>query len=226
MIDTDAQGSLTASLGFGNPDRMDTTIANVMEKEINEEDYDRDTFGILHHPEGMDLLPGNIELSGVEISLVNTWSREFVLKKYVDRIKDRYDYIIFDCASNLSLTTINCMVASDSVIIPVHAAYLSLKALEQLIMTVGRVKRGLNSKLAIDGILITMFNGRTNYAKGIIDLLDKAYTNKIRVYENKIPFSVRAAEIAAEGRSIFIHDPNGKVAKSYAGFAEEVLGNE
>ncbi|MCR4609619.1 MAG: ParA family protein [Eubacterium sp.] len=226
LIDTDPQGSLTASLGFGDPDEMDTTIANVMEKEINDEDYDRLKFAILHHPEGMDVLPGNIELSGVEVTLVNTWSREFVLKKYVDHVKEHYDYIIFDCASNLSLTTINSLVASDKVIIPVHAAYLSLKALEQLIKTVSRVKRGLNSKLGIDGILLTMFNGRTNYAKGIVELLDKAFTNKIRVYDHKIPFSVRASEISAEGVSIFEHDPKGKVAEAYKGFAEEVLANE
>ncbi len=226
LVDTDPQGSLTASLGFGNPDMMDVTVANVMEKEINDENYDRKNYAILHHSEGMDILPGNIELSGLEVSLVNTWSREFVLRRYVDKVKDYYDYIIFDCASNLSLTTINCLVASDRVIVPVHAAYLSLKALEQLIKTVGRVKRGLNKGLEIDGILITMLNGRTNYAKGIIELLDTAYGNNIRVYENKIPYSVRAAEIAAEGVSIFKHDPNGKVAIAYTGFAEEVLNYE
>ena len=226
LIDTDSQGSLTASLGFGDPDSMDVTLSNVMEKEINDESYNRRKYGILHHPEGMDLLPGNIELSGIEVSLVNTWSREFVLKKYIDNIKEFYDFVIIDCASNLSLITINSLVAADKVIVPVHAAYLSLKGLEQLFRTVGKVKKGLNPKLGIDGILITMIDERTNYAKGILELLDIAYGKKIRVYKNKIPASVRAAEISAEGKSIFVHDPKGKVAKAYKGFAEEVLANE
>ena len=226
LIDADAQGSLTASLGYTEPDSMEETLAAVLEKIVNEEHFDKRKFGILHHKEGFDLLPCNIELSGLEVSLVNAWSREVVLSKYIYRIKDDYDYIIIDCMPSLSLMTINVFSAADRVIIPVQAAYLSLKGLEQLIKTIGKVKRGLNSSLGIDGILITMLNNRTNYSKEIVNLLDEAYGGAVHIYDSKIPFSVRAAEATAEGVSIFKHDPKGKVANAYMDFTQEVLANE
>jgi len=226
LIDADAQGSLTASLGYTEPDRMDETLASVLEKVVNEEPFDKKKYGILHHEEGFDLLPCNIELSGLEVSLVNAWSREVVLSKYIERIKEEYDYIIIDCMPSLSLMTINVFSAADRVIIPVQAAYLSLKGLEQLIKTIGKVKRGLNSRLGIDGILITMLNSRTNYAKEIVSLLEEAYGGSVHIYDSKIPFSVRAAEATAEGMSIYKYDPKGKVAKAYKDFTKEVLADE
>lgn len=226
LIDADSQGSLTASLGYTEPDSMEETLASVLEKVVNEEPFDRKKYGILHHEEGFDLLPCNIELSGLEVSLVNAWSREVVLSKYIERIKDDYDYIIIDCMPSLSLMTINVFSAADRVIIPVQAAYLSLKGLEQLIKTIGKVKRGLNSRLGIDGILITMLNSRTNYAKEIVSLLEEAYGGSVHIYDSKIPFSVRAAEATAEGISIYKYDPKGKVAKAYKDFTKEVLANE
>lgn len=226
LIDADAQGSLTASLGYTEPDSMEETLASVLEKIVNEENFDRKKYGILHHEEGFDLLPCNIELSGLEVSLVNAWSREVVLSKYIESIKDSYDYIIIDCMPSLSLMTINVFAAADRVIIPVQAAYLSLKGLEQLIKTIGKVKRGLNGRLGIDGILITMLNSRTNYAKEIVSLLEETYGGAVQIYENKIPFSVRASEATAEGVSIFKHDPKGKVAKAYKDFTQEVIANE
>jgi len=226
LIDADSQGSLTASLGYTEPDSMEETLASVLEKVVNEEPFDRKKYGILHHEEGFDVLPCNIELSGLEVSLVNAWSREVVLSKYIERIKDDYDYIIIDCMPSLSLMTINVFSAADRVIIPVQAAYLSLKGLEQLIKTIGKVKRGLNSRLGIDGILITMLNSRTNYAKEIVSLLEEAYGGSVHIYDSKIPFSVRAAEATAEGMSIYKYDPKGKVAKAYKDFTKEVLADE
>lgn len=226
LIDADSQGSLTASLGYTEPDSMEETLASVLEKVVNEEPFDRKKYGILHHEEGFDVLPCNIELSGLEVSLVNAWSREVVLSKYIERIKDDYDYIIIDCMPSLSLMTINVFSAADRVIIPVQAAYLSLKGLEQLIKTIGKVKRGLNSRLGIDGILITMLNSRTNYAKEIVSLLEEAYGGSVHIYNSKIPFSVRAAEATAEGMSIYKYDPKGKVAKAYKDFTKEVLADE
>ena len=123
LIDADPQGSLTASLGYQEPDEIRYTLATIMMKIINEEDVDPEK-GILHHDEGVDLMPANIELSGLEVSLANAMSRELILKEYVDAIRDEYDYILIDCMPSLGVMTINALVASDRVLIPVQAAYL------------------------------------------------------------------------------------------------------
>ena len=129
LIDADAQGSLTAGLGYREPDRMEITLASVMEKVVNDEKFNKKEYGIVHHGKNLDILPCNIELSGLEVSLANAWCREVVLSKYINRIRDYYDYIIIDCMPSLSLITINVLAAADRVIIPVQAAYLSIKGL-------------------------------------------------------------------------------------------------
>jgi len=224
VIDGDAQGSATASLGYPNPDSLKETLPTVLERIISDESFDK-TMGILHHEEGIDLLPCNIELSGIECTLVNAFCRETILSKYINTISEDYDYIVIDCMPSLSLMTINVFAAADRVIIPVQAAYLSLKGLEQLIKTIWKVKNSINSRLGIDGILITMLDSRTTYARDIVSLLDDVYGGAINIYKSKIPFSVRAAEATAEGVSIFKHDPKGKVAEGYLNFAKEVLAN-
>lgn len=225
LIDTDAQGSLTASLGFTEPDMLEETLATVMANIINDVEMEVD-YGILRHEEGIDLMPGNIELSGLEVSLVNVMSREVVMRSYIEKVKDRYDYILIDCMPSLGMITINAFASADSILIPVQAAYLPVKGLEQLIKTIGKVKRQINPKLFIEGILLTMVDSRTNYAKDISALLIENYGSKVRIFENSIPISVRAAEISAEGVSIYQHDPKGKVASAYQSLTEEVLGNE
>ena len=224
VIDADAQGSLTASLGFTEPDKLEVTLANVLEKVINDEGMEAG-YGILKHEEGIDLMPGNIELSGLEVSLVNVMSREIMMRSYVDMVKDRYDYILIDCMPSLGMITINAFACADSILIPVQAAYLPVKGLEQLIKTVGKVKRQINPRLEIEGILLTMVDNRTNYAKDITSLLIEAYGSKVRIFENSIPMSVRAAETSAEGVSIYRHDPKGRVAGAYQSLTEEVLGS-
>lgn len=225
LIDADAQGSLTASLGFTEPDKLEKTLATVMANIINDEDME-DDYGILRHEEGIDLMPGNIELSGLEVSLVNVMSRELVMRSYIEQVKDRYDYILIDCMPSLCMITINAFASADSILISVQAAYLPVKGMEQLIKTIGKVKRQINPKLFIEGILLTMVDSRTNYAKDISALLIENYGSKVRIFENSIPISVRAAEISAEGVSIYQHDPKGKVASAYQSLTEEVLGNE
>ena len=225
LIDADAQGSLTASLGFTEPDKLEETLANVMANIINDVEMEPE-YGILKHEEGIDLMPANIELSGLEVSLVNVMSRELVMRYYIDLVKDRYDYILIDCMPSLGMITINAFACADSILIPVQAAYLPVKGLEQLIKTIGKVKRQINPKLSIEGILLTMVDNRTNYAKDISTLLIDNYSSKVRIFENSIPISVRAAEISAEGISIYQHDPKGKVASAYKSLTEEVLGNE
>lgn len=222
LIDADAQGSLTASLGYENPDAMEYTLATALGKIINEEDIDPKE-GILHHEEGVDLMPSNIELSGLEVSLVNVMSRELVLKEYLETIKDQYSYVLVDCMPSLGMVTVNAFAAADSVLIPVQAAYLPAKGLEQLIKTIQKVKRQINPGLEIEGILMTMVDGRTNYAKEIMQLLSEGYGDQIRFFKNNIPLSVRAAEISAIGVSIYEHDPKGRVAEAYRSLTKEVL---
>jgi sporulation initiation inhibitor protein Soj len=224
LIDADAQGSLTASLGIQEPDRLEITLATIMSNIINDEESPEP--GILKHEEGVDFMPGNIELSGLETSLVNVMSRETVLRTYIEQQKANYDYILIDCMPSLGMITINAFTCADSILIPVQAAYLPVKGLEQLIKTIGKVKRQINPKLKIERILLTMVDNRTNYAKDISNLLIENYGNRVRIFENSIPMSVRAAEISAEGVSIYKHDPNGKVASAYQSLTEEVIGDE
>ena len=224
LIDADAQGSLTASLGIQEPDRLEITLATIMSNIINDEESPE--YGILKHEEGVDFMPGNIELSGLETSLVNVMSRETVLRTYIEQQKANYDYILIDCMPSLGMITINAFTCADSILILVQAAYLPVKGLEQLIKTIGKVKRQINPKLKIEGILLTMVDNRTNYAKDISNLLIENYGNRVRIFENSIPMSVRAAEISAEGVSIYKHDPNGKVASAYQSLTEEVIGDE
>ena len=224
LIDADAQGSLTASLGFTEPDKLEETLATVMANIINDMEME-DDYGILRHEEGIDLMPGNIELSGLEVSLVNVMSRELVMRSYIEQVKDRYDYILIDCMPSLGMITINAFACADSILIPVQAAYLPVKGLEQLIKTIGKVKRKINPKLSIEGILLTMTDSRTNYGQQIDNLIRGAYGSKIKVFDQTIPRSVRAAEISAVGKSIFQHDPKGKVAEAYKSLTREVMAN-
>ena len=175
LIDADAQGSLTASLGFQKPDELRVTLATIMAKTINEEEIDLSNV-ILHHEEGVDLIPGNIELSGLEVQLSNVLSRELILKEFVDSLRDSYNYILIDCAPSLGMMAINALVAADEVIIPVQAAYLPVKGLQQLMKTINMVKRRLNKKLQIDGILLAMVDYRTTFARNISAELFTAYS--------------------------------------------------
>lgn len=224
LIDADSQGSLTASLGYEEPDEIEVTLATNLAKVMNEEEIDM-MDEILSHKENIDILPCNIELSGLEVSMVNVMRREYILKEYVDCLKEAYDYILIDCMPSLGMVTMNALTAADTVLIPVQAAYLPLKGLEQLIRTIGRAKKYLNPKLGFEGILITMVDKRKNFAKDISEIIRSNYGQVIRTFESVIPSSVRAEEISAEGVSIFKHDPRGKVAKAYEDLAREVLAN-
>ena len=167
LIDADPQGSLTASLGYVEPDDIGTTLATIMMGVINDEEIGEEE-GILHHKEQIDLLPANIELSALEVTMSNVMSRKLIMKEYIDTMRSRYDYILIDCMPSLGMMTINALVASDMVLIPVQAAYLPVKGLQQLIRTISMVKKRLNRKLTIQGILLTMVDFRTNYAKDIM----------------------------------------------------------
>ena len=222
LADIDPQGSLTASLGYQRPDQMENTMAEILGRVISDEPQAPDE-GIIHHAEGVDLLPANIELSGLEVTLVSTMSRETILRDYLNSVRDRYDVILLDCCPSLGMLTINALAAADEVIIPAQAHYLSLRGMEQLIRTISNVKRKINPALEIAGILITMADMRTNYSREIIELLRNTYGSKLRIFDSIIPLSIRAAETSAEGRSIYLHDPAGKVSAAYTALTQEVL---
>ena len=239
LVDADPQGSLTISMGWQQPDELPTTLSTLMAKAMNDQSIPPGE-GILHHAEGVDLIPANIELAGLEVSLVNCMNREKMLKQVLDSAKHEYDFILLDCTPSLGMLTIvalllwsevriscgfiviscgdiaiNALAAADTTLIPVQAQYLSAKGLEQLLQTVQKVRRQINPKLKIEGILLTMTDSRTNYGQQIDNLIRGAYGSKIKVFDQTIPRSVRAAEISAVGKSIFQHDPKGKVAEAY-----------
>ena len=249
LVDTDPQGSLTIvasllwlvvctacrfifarhadiaiSMGWQQPDELPTTLSTLMQKAMNDQPIQTGE-GILHHAEGVDLIPANIELAGLEVALVNSMNREKVLKQVLDSAKREYDFILLDCMPSLGMLTINALAAADAALIPVQVQYLSAKGLEQLLQTVQKVRRQINPKLKIEGILLTMTDSRTNYGKQISNLIRQAYGKHLKVFEQTIPRSVRAAETSAVGKSIFQHDPKGKVAEAYKSLAKEVLAD-
>ena len=274
LVDADPQGSLTIvasllwlvvctacrfifarhadiaiSMGWQQPDELPTTLSTLMAKAMNDQSIPPGE-GVLHHAEGVDLIPANIELAGLEVSLVNCMNREKMLKQVLEGAKHDYDFILLDCTPSLGMltvvapllwlavrtmcefiiiscgdTAINALAAADTTLIPVQAQYLSAKGLEQLLQTVQKVRRQINPKLKIEGILLTMTDSRTNYGQQIDNLIRGAYGSKIKVFDQTIPRSVRAAEISAVGKSIFQHDPKGKVAEAYKSLTREVMAN-
>ena len=263
LVDADPQGSLTIvasllwpvvrtvcgfivvrcadiaiSMGWQQPDELPTTLSTLMAKAMDDQSIPPGE-GILHHAEGVDLIPANIELAGLEVSLVNCMNQEKMLKQVLDSAKREYDFILLDCTPSLGMltvvapllwlavrtmcefiiiscgdTAINALAAADTTLIPVQAQYLSAKGLEQLLQTVQKVRRQINPKLKIEGILLTMTDSRTNYGQQIDNLIRGAYGSKIKVFDQTIPRSVRAAEISAVGKSIFQHDPQGQGGRS------------
>ena len=249
LVDADPQGSLTIvasllwlvvctacrfifvrhadiaiSMGWQQPDELPVTLSALMAKAMNDQCIPPGE-GILHHAEGVDLIPANIELAGLEVALVNSMNREKMLKQVLDSAKREYDFILLDCMPSLGMLTINALAAADAALIPVQAQYLSAKGLEQLLQTVQKVRRQINPKLKIEGILLTMTDNRTNYGKQISNLIRQAYGKHLKVFEQTIPRSVRAAETSAAGKSIFAYDPKGKVAEAYKSLAKEVLAD-
>lgn len=221
LVDFDPQGSLTDCLGFPEPDEMDVTSATLMMDCINDENHGAG-YGILKHQEGIYLLPGNIDLSGLEVTLVNVMCREMILKRYLSRLTQLYDYILIDCMASLGTLTINALAAADSVLIPLMAEKPSIRGLQQLLKTIGMVRRNMNPELGIEGIVPNKVDERTNYNKGIVRQLREVYDGPIRVF-NCIPQSIRVAETAAQGVSIFSYDPGGNGAKAYQSLVDGIL---
>lgn len=229
LIDADPQGSLTKSCKIDNADadKLEVTLSELMAYEMTGEDKD---YLLLNNSikqfETVDLIPSNISLSGTETALFNCMSRESVLKRTIEPLKQKYDVILIDCMPSLGMMTINALVAADSVIIPCEPSFLSVKGLDLLLHSIAKIKRQINPGLKIDGVLMTMVDSRTINAREITSALRDAMGNSINVFNIEIPRSVRATECPNAGESIFVHDPGGKVAEAYALLTKEVNGLE
>ena len=222
IVDADPQSDVSAGFGYRDCDESNETLTALMDTVMKDEDIPSDCY-IRHQAEGIDIICSNIGLAGTEVQLVNAMSRELILKSMVEKLRDFYDFIIIDCMPSLGMMTINALACADSVLIPVQAAYLPVKGLQQLIKTIGRVKKQLNPKLKIEGILLTMVDNRTNYARDISLMVYDTYSASIKVFGTEIPMSVRASEVSVEGGSIYSYDPKGKAAFAYMALTKEVL---
>ncbi len=222
LIDLDPQSDLSACLGLDRTDELEVTVSTMMGKAVNEENFNP-MEGIVKTEEGVYFLPSNLELSAMEMSLVGVMNRERVLKGYVDRVRNSFDYVLIDCMPSLGMITINALAASDSVIIPVQAHYLPAKGMEQLLSTVRKVQKFVNPDLKVDGVLMTLVDARTTFSVEVPEMIRARYGGGIKIYENTIPMRIKAAETSAQGVSIFSYDPKSDVAKAYAGLAKEVI---
>ena len=225
LIDADPQSDLTACLGWRDSDSLPQTLTNKLAAVMREESQDPFA-GILSHEEKVDLVPSNLELSALEMSLVTAMSRESVMKNYLSQVKDNYDYVLIDCMPSLGMITLNALTAADSVIIPVQAQYLPAKGMTQLLSTIAKVKKHTNPNLAIDGILLTLVDGRTNLAKSTVEALRENFGCRIRIYRTTIPVAVKAAEVSSKEKSIYAYEPNSTVSKAYADFTKTDRLNE
>ena len=222
LIDADAQANLTICSGFNRPDKLKYTISNALIDVANEAD-NISINNLLKSDEGVDLLPANLNLSAVENQIISLMGRECLLKGYIEKIKNNYDYILIDCSPTLNVITINAFTAADKVIIPAQASYLAVMGLQDLIKTVGQVHRQLNPRVEIEGILITMFDNRTNYSKEVVQILRDTYEGKIKIFNTIIPRSIKQEESSTTGKSIYEYAEKNKVAESYFNFVKEVM---
>ena len=227
LIDLDPQGNTTQGLGY-DPDNIEITISTILDKIVGKDYKISKEYGIMHHKEGIDLVPANIVLSEMEMKLISVYiGREKILHTYLEMIRPLYDYILIDCKPSLDIITLNALTAADSVLIPVQAQYYSAKGLEQLLNTISQVVvGGLNTRLKIDGILFTLANDRTCNFKQVTQIIREVYGQSIHIYKNYIPRSVKVEEAPTAGISIYEYDNGGSVAEAYSKFTDEFLQEE
>ena len=223
LVDGDPQGHLTLGLGF--PKNLRVTLKNMMENIVMGIEFDPRE-AILHHKEGVDVIPSNKLLTGMDLSLITVEDREQVLKEYLDLLKADYDYIIIDGMPSLGMLTINEMTAADSVLIPTQPQYYASDGLTELLKVYKATKARFNPKMEIEGILYTMDVSRYNNSKRNKKAIKAAYGNELRIFDDSIPRLEPISEAASEGVSIFTYEENGKGAESYQKLAQEVLNHE
>lgn len=211
IIDLDPQGNSTSGLGVQKNELEYSVYDALLEGEVN----------ILQtSAKNVDILPSNSDLSGFEIEAVGISERESLLKKVISGI-DKYDYVLIDCPPSLSLLSLNALAASDSVVIPIQTEYYALEGVSQLLQTIELVKKGLNPNLQIEGVVLSMFDGRNNLALDVVEEVKKYFTNK--VFKTVIPRNIRLAEAPSHGVSIFDYDKKSKGAEAYRKLANELI---
>lgn len=218
LVDADPQGDLTTYMGWHNIDEIPVTLETLMERTVVDKEINAEE-SILHHAEGLDLIPSNLDLSSMEVSLVNAMSREYSMKNAISSLKNKYNYILIDCMPSLGMITINALACSDKVIIPVQSQFLATKGMGHLLQTVLKVRKQINPNLKVGGILLTLVDERTNLAKNIRKELSETYGNVFKLFDS----AIKVAESTSQGESIFSYDKNNKVSTAYNNFALEVL---
>ena len=221
LIEADPQGDLTASLVWDG-DNLDDSLGQLMFQVTIDGKPDLEG-AILHHEEGVDLIPSNLDLSSMETQLVNAMSREKVLSNLIREVKDSYDYVLIDCSPSLGMITVNALTAADSVIIPVQSQYLPAKGMTQLMKSIDKVQTHTNENLKIEGIVMTMVDSRTRLSREVIDTIRSNFGMRVKIFDTQIPLGVRAAEASKTGQSVFKYDPDSKPAKAYMELTKEVL---
>lgn len=217
LVDADAQGNATSGVGVSKAD-IKKDIYDVL---VNEEPIAETIVHTSH--KGLDIVPATIQLSGAEIELTPQMARETRLKAALDAVKDQYDFVLIDCPPSLGLITINAFTASNSILIPVQSEYYALEGLSQLLNTIQLVKKHFNPNLKIEGVLLTMFDARTNLGEQVNTEVRKFF--KDEVYDTIIPRNVRLSEAPSYGLPIMDYDPTSKGAEKYMNLAKEVLAN-
>ncbi|PGL72812.1 AAA family ATPase [Bacillus sp. AFS055030] len=217
LVDIDPQGNATSGIGIEKAD-VNQCVYNVLVDDVEAKNVILNTA-----IPNFDIIPATIQLAGAEIELVPTISREVRLKRALDTVKGNYDYILIDCPPSLGLLTLNSLTASDSIIIPVQCEYYALEGLSQLLSTVRLVQKHLNKSLAIEGVLLTMLDARTNLGLQVIEEVKKYFQD--RVYKSIIPRNVRLSEAPSHGKPIITYDPKSRGAEVYLDLAKEVIDN-
>ncbi len=218
VVDIDPQGNASSGVGI-DKSSLDYCIYDVLVHDTDVTDVI-----IQSRTEGLSIIPATIDLAGAEIELVSVFSRESRLKMALSKVKDDFDYILIDCPPSLGLLTLNALTASDFVLVPIQCEYYALEGLGQLMRTIQLVQKHLNPTLEIDGVVLTMFDARTNLAQQVIDEVKNHFQDS--VYKTIIPRNVRLSEAPSFGEPIISYDPSSRGAKAYMSLAKEVIGNE
>ncbi len=216
IVDIDPQGNTTTGMGITKKGLDNTSYELLVDSSVNTQKV------IMHtNVENLDIIPASVNLAGAELEMVQVEGRERQLKKALDKVKSKYDYIFIDCPPSLGLLTINSLTAVDSVLIPIQCEFYALEGVSQLMSTIELVKKGFNPNLQIQGVILSMFDGRTNLSIQVVEEVKKYFKNK--VYTTVIPRNVRLAEAPSYGMPITEYDPASKGAEAYREFAEEFL---
>lgn len=221
LIDADPQGNLTTYMGW-TEDELSVTLNDLLINTLNDRKNYFDSC-IKHHSENLDLIPSDIQLSSIEMTLVGAMSREYTMRNSIKELKEKYDYILIDTQPALGMLTINALASADKVIIPLQPQYLAAKGMTQLLSTIIKIRQQINPNIKIDGIVLTIVDKRTNLTKDIYNQLQENYGSAIKIYDTQVPRAIKVAESTAHGKSIFTYDKKSKVAEAYSSLAKEVL---